>query len=167
MNAVTEPVTEIQVKRLRQFGYVADGSLTRSEAARLLHEFETRPELRPVAPTDALELRRAVDNLRLMLVQATTRLEEDSCRNNLEAAKARRREFWLDTCREPDQRRSGSPQRFQLYMQHGCRFYVPSLQQTQEILDALDAAMPTWDGEHPELFYQTLELSFPALVRRC
>jgi hypothetical protein len=34
------------------------------------------------------------------------------------------------------------------------------------VLDALDGAMPLWDKEHPELFYQTLEINFPELVRR-
>jgi hypothetical protein len=36
----------------------------------------------------------------------------------------------------------------------------------QHILDALDSAAPFWDKEHPELFYQTLQLNFPELVRR-
>jgi hypothetical protein len=36
----------------------------------------------------------------------------------------------------------------------------------QEILDALDSAMPAWEREHPALFYQTLELNFPHLLRR-
>jgi hypothetical protein len=36
----------------------------------------------------------------------------------------------------------------------------------QVVLEALDAAMPLWDRDHPELFYQALELNFPQLVRR-
>ena len=39
-------------------------------------------------------------------------------------------------------------------------------EQVQEVLDALDSALPVWDREHPELFYQTLELNFPQLVKR-
>ena len=54
----------------------------------------------------------------------------------------------------------------ELYQKHGCRFAVPSRQQVQDVLDALDAAMPVWEKEHPELFYQTLELNFPELLRR-
>ena len=52
------------------------------------------------------------------------------------------------------------------YQKHGCRFTVPSRQHVQDVLDALDAALPLWEKEHPELFYQTLELNFPELLRR-
>jgi hypothetical protein len=37
--------------------------------------------------------------------------------------------------------------------------------QVQHILDALDAALPNWEREHPDLFYKTLELNFPELLR--
>jgi hypothetical protein len=49
----------------------------------------------------------------------------------------------------------------------GCRFFAPNYEQVQEVLDALDNAMPLWDHDNPELFYQTLELNFPHLARRC
>jgi hypothetical protein len=32
-------------------------------------------------------------------------------------------------------------------------------------LDALDAAMGSWDRDYPQLFYQALELNFPELRR--
>jgi len=54
-----------------------------------------------------------------------------------------------------------------LYRQHGCCFSAPSPQQVQEIQDALDSALPGWSGDHPELFYRTLELNFPGLLRVC
>jgi hypothetical protein len=78
-----------------------------------------------------------------------------------------RQEFWLDTCREVKEMRIGSVPVFELYQMQGCRFFPPNHEQVQELLDALDAAMPLWDRDNPELFYQTLELNFPHLVKRC
>ena len=77
-----------------------------------------------------------------------------------------RQEFWIDTCREVTQMHIVCQAVLELYQKHGCRFAVPSRQQVQDVLDALDAAMPVWEKEHPELFYQTLELNFPELLRR-
>ncbi len=77
-----------------------------------------------------------------------------------------RREFWLDTCRDTKEMHIASVQVFELYRNYGCRFFSPNAQQVQVILDALDAASPLWDRDHPELFFQTLELNFPELVRR-
>ena len=76
-----------------------------------------------------------------------------------------RHEFWLDTCREPVRRRTSSEGVLELYQRHGCRFETPSPQQVQDVLEALDAALPHWEQQHPELFFQTLELNFPELVR--
>lgn len=60
---------------------------------------------------------------------------------------------------------AGSKQVIDLYRRFGCRFCEPTHEQVDEVLGALDAAMPQWDTLHPELFYQTLELNFPELVR--
>ena len=77
-----------------------------------------------------------------------------------------REEFWADTCREATQMQHASPVAMRLYRKHGCRFCPPGKQQIQYVLNALDAAVPGWEKEHPELFYQTLELNYPELVRR-
>ena len=77
-----------------------------------------------------------------------------------------REEFWADTCREATQMQHASPVAMRLYRKHGCRFCSPGKQQIQYVLNALDAAAPGWEKEHPELFYQTLELNYPELVRR-
>jgi hypothetical protein len=82
------------------------------------------------------------------------------------ASMQNRQEFWLDTCREVKEMRIGSVPVLELYQMQGYRFFPPSPQQVQELLTALDEAMPQWDSENPELFYQTLELNFPHLVRR-
>jgi hypothetical protein len=77
-----------------------------------------------------------------------------------------RQEFWLNTCREIREMRMPSPAVLDLYRQHGCRFHAPTKGQVQVVLDALDSALPRWDKDHPELFYQTLEINFPDLLRR-
>jgi hypothetical protein len=79
---------------------------------------------------------------------------------------AKRQEFWLDTCRGMAHLQVACAQVQNLYRKHGCRFAAPTLAQVRGILDALDHAVPRWEKEHPELFYQTLELSFPELVIR-
>ncbi len=61
--------------------------------------------------------------------------------------------------------RIGSTHVVELYRQFGCRFLPPTRQQAEDILAALDAAMPGWEQQHPELFYQTLELNFRELLR--
>ena len=60
----------------------------------------------------------------------------------------------------------GSQKVIELYRTHGCRFCPPTREQVQYVVMALDAAIPAWETTHPELFYQTLELNFPELVRR-
>ncbi|HTL55330.1 MAG TPA: hypothetical protein VL361_06600 [Candidatus Limnocylindrales bacterium] len=77
-----------------------------------------------------------------------------------------RQEFWADTCREITQMQIGSPTVIELYRKYGCRFCPPTLEQARHVIQALDSAMPTWEATNPELFYQTLELNFPELVRR-
>jgi len=79
---------------------------------------------------------------------------------------AKRLEFWLDTCRGFAHIKFGCAQIQELYRKHGCRFAEPTAEQVRGILSALDGAMPQWEKEHPELFYQTLELSFPELLIR-
>jgi hypothetical protein len=74
-------------------------------------------------------------------------------------------EFWVDTCRDVTTMKVASKEVIDLYREHGCRFCAPTLTQVQNVLEALDSAMPRWDKEHRELFYQTLELNYPELVR--
>jgi hypothetical protein len=77
-----------------------------------------------------------------------------------------RLEFWIDTCREVTEMRIRSPQVLELYQKQGCCFLAPTYDQVRVVLNALDAAMKGWELQHPELFYQALELNFPELVRR-
>jgi len=76
-----------------------------------------------------------------------------------------REEFWANTCREITEMQHPSQPAIDLYRKHGCRFFAPGRQQIQYVLSALDAAVTGWEKEHPELFFQTLELNYPELVR--
>lgn len=77
-----------------------------------------------------------------------------------------REEFWADTCREITQMQHATHEVVELYRQHGCRFCTPGKQQVLYVLNALDSAVSGWEKDHPELFYQTLELNYPELVKR-
>ncbi len=177
---------------LRNAGYVVAKPLTRTEAARIIRECRRNPA-QPVtpkpqsvsaAPSDLspspvitgslVELsestRMKAHGLRTAYEQAKQALATTPNAPNVRADAASatngRQLFWLDTCREVREMQLGSMPVFELYQRYGCRFFAPTHEQVQEVLDALDAALPSWDGEHPELFYQTLELNFPQLLRK-
>jgi hypothetical protein len=109
-------------------------------------------------------LRVAVDDAKLALAATPN---GPNVRADFASRTAMRREFWMDTCRTAKEMLIASVQVLEFYQNHGARFSTPTNEQVQEILDALDAAMPTWDKDHPELFYLTLQLNFPSLLRRC
>jgi hypothetical protein len=160
MDRSEQPATEIQLKRLHQLGHHASQLLSREEASRLIREMEDHKGL-----TRAFELRKQLEHMRLALCGAL-REEEAMLESQLEELRTMRREYWINSCREPAQMHDASNHVLTLYMKYGCRFTTPSFEQAQEVLDALDAAMTTWDAEHPELFYRTLELNFPELLKR-
>ncbi len=112
----------------------------------------------PLAATeyDAWHLRQAVDLAR-----------REGAREQLETALHRRQQFWMDTCREVMEMRTASRQVLELHRKQGCRFCVPTARQVQHILDALDSALPGWERDHAGLFFGTLELNFPELLRIC
>jgi hypothetical protein len=161
MDRTEQRATDIQLKRLQQLGHQANQLLTREEATRLIREMETH---HPSLPR-AFELRKQVEHVKLALMGALKE-EEPTLESQLEELRAERREYWINSCREPSQMHDASNQVLSLYMKYGCRFTTPSFEQAAEVLDALDAVMPTWDAEHPELFYSTLELNFPELLKR-
>jgi hypothetical protein len=130
----------------------------------------TRPQPPVAVPTGqaddapgAAQLRLAVERAQRAVAEANDKFGAGP--RVLEAALTERREFWTDTCREMTQMRVKSKAVHALYQEHGCRFCAPSPDQVQYILNALDSAVRNWDQEHPELFYQTLELNFPELLR--
>lgn len=168
MDFVDEPATWKQLRFLSRCGYQPDHRLTRHEASRLISNFRGEPESEVryvenvVAPTtNAYHFRLTVENK----LAAVAGAGKDGPPTDLESAKIQRQEFWLSTCRGTTKIQSASKQVLELYRQHGCLFCEPTHKQVQDILDALDSAMPSWDKDHPELFYQALKLNFPELVR--
>jgi hypothetical protein len=85
--------------------------------------------------------------------------------DKIELALQRRQQFWMNTCREVMEMRAASRHVLELHRQHGWGFHVPAPKQVQRILDALDAALPGWERDHAALFFRTLELNFPELLR--
>ena len=109
---------------------------------------------------NAYELRKRVDQARKAAAGGDVGAQQQ-----VEQVIIMRQEFWIDTCRDVVGRRTGYKQVFELYQKYGCRFCEATHGEVQGILDALDSALPFWDRDHPELFYQTLELNFGELVR--
>jgi hypothetical protein len=122
-------------------------------------------DTREVTRQEAYRLRAAAEEAR-RLMEKTQAHPAERARQDFERAAAQRLEFWLDTCREAGAMRSASKQVLYFYKTCGCRFFEPTQQQVRHILEALDSALPAWDRDNPELFYQTLELNFPELLRR-
>jgi len=168
MDFLDEPATWKQLRVLSRCGYQPDHRLTKHEASRLISSFRGEPEkqdrpLETVAPptANAYQFRVFVENE----LDALARAGKDGPPTDLASAKIQRQEFWLSTCRGTTTIQSASKQMLELYRKHGCLFCEPTHKQVQDILDALDSAMPLWDKDHPELFYQALQLNFPELVR--
>ena len=167
------PATEAQLSNLRRLGYQPLHPLTTGRAAHLICYFEERPQreessaengVREITKRQAHSLQHAVEEAERAL-QGATKEATVKLQHILAVAMERRQGFWIDTCREPPQMRDCSLQVLDLFMRYGCRFLVPSGEQVQEILNALDLLMPLWDRFQPELFYQTMELNFPELDR--
>ena len=174
MNWIDQPATWKQLRYLKRVGYKPDHALTKTEASELIAKLGG-PAERPTAvlgnsPADtgkheAFQLRVAVEQAK----QRATEPQEYATANaqlDLALALSQRQRFWVDTCRNPAQMQAVSGQVVDFYRKFGCRFDAPTNRAVQEILDALDSAMPHWDRDHPALFYQTLELNFPQLLRR-
>ena len=174
MDWTDEPATWRQLKSLKELGHSLGHRLTKVEAANLIRTLGGKPEGEgslvnsnpsPGSPVTAFQLRGNVEKARQAVSDAgrnrTQKLEIE-----LAQAERERQEFWIDTCREAGKSKIASVQILELYQKHGCRFEPPAPSEVQHILDALDGALASWDRDHPELFHQTLELNFPALVRR-
>jgi hypothetical protein len=120
-----------------------------------------RPSLHIIKP---YQLRAAVENAERAVAQAEKE-KIQNFQNDLALAVEKRQEFWRATCCAAERMQVVSTQASDLYKKYGCRFASPTAQQAQDILDALDAAMPLWDRQLQGLFYRTLELNFPELLR--
>lgn len=174
MNWADEPATWKQLRYLEQLGHHRDHALTKNEAAELIQKLGGQPEkvampTRSAAPETpqaaAYSLRLAAREARDVLANMGPAQSEE-VRRSVDFAIRKRQAFWIDSCRGAFSMETGSEEALRLYRQHGCRFVMPTHQQVQLVLDALDAALLSWDRDYPQLFYQTLELNFPELARR-
>ncbi len=86
-------------------------------------------------------------------------------RADVHSAVAARQQFWFDTCRDARDLHLIGPQALEFHHYFGAKYFPPTWAEVQEVIDALDLAMPGWDQDHPELFYETLKLNFPSLLR--
>jgi hypothetical protein len=171
MNWSNEPATEQQLSFLQHCGCMVDHALTRSDAADLIKQLREKTEHRTEAGAQRIAeaTRRGAYHLGMVLEEpnlTAPQVDSPNPKSVVASLTDKRKEFWLDTCREMTEMHSASPQAAELYQKHGCRFAVPSREEVQEVLDALDSALKNWEVEHPELFYQTLEINFPELVKR-
>jgi hypothetical protein len=169
-----EPATWKQLRYLKQHGYKPDRHLTKTAAAELITRMggpvvvETPPPevlVHQLPKQDAYLLRTEVDQA-LRAVSDARRETIHTAEQNLAIAISKRQMFWIDTCRDPTRMQAACGQVLEFYRKYGCRFEAPSHKQVQEVLSALDTGIPAWDRDHPALFYQTLELNYPELVKR-
>jgi len=182
-----EPASEQQVVRLKSLGCVPTAHLTMTEAARLIRQYQKSlrqtgsiPSLKPSAsnapanPAVSATLSESARNMAHRLHETAANAKHAmavapgaaNVRADVVAAIAARVEFWLDTCREVREMQIATVQVYELHHDYGHRLFAPTREQVQEVLDALDVGIPLWDKEHPDLFYKTLELNFPNLVRK-
>jgi len=173
MEWTNEPATWRQVKSLKELGHTTGHRMTKIEAADLIRNLGGKPESTG-ASMIGVENRPQIGpyQLRLKVEKAKGAIADaggnktEKLDHELAAVIAQRQEFWIDTCLGAGKSLVASTEIHELYQKHGCRFEAPSRADVQHIIDALDQAVPQWDRAHPELFYQTLELNFPILVRR-
>jgi hypothetical protein len=163
MNWTEQPATWKQLRQLKRCGYEPNHRLTKREASQLItrlggvdpdpvtEETAPQPEASPVAP-----LSETPHAFRVAV--------EQGGRSAL--ALDQRQQFWMDTCRGTTNLKSARSLVLELYRKYGCVFSEPTHKQVQDILDALDAAMPSWDREHSELFYDALGLNYPELRKQ-
>jgi hypothetical protein len=135
------------------------------------HEVAHAPEHGPAggrhgisenARMHSYRLRIAVESARLAVAQNP---EGPNVKADFHSTTTMRRNFWRDTCCDVREMQVSSMEVLELHQNFGARFFTPTVEEVQGLLDALDAAMSAWDKEHPELFYQALRLNFPKLVR--
>jgi hypothetical protein len=174
MNWTDQPATWKQLRYLKRVGFKPDHPLTKTEASELITKFGGPPEQvtsvlehgpAETSKHDAYQLRLAVETAKSQ-ARDSDPYANGNAQLDLELAISKRQRFWVDTCRNPTQMQGASGQVVDFYRKFGCRFDAPTHKAVQEILDALDSAIPTWERDHPALFYQTLELNFPHLLRR-
>jgi hypothetical protein len=171
MDWAHEPATEHQVAQLRDLGYAMVRPLSVTEAASLIRQYKKQSASLKTAQTapgqsPRITMRTPAESAPpTQIAMMGTRVPPPVAEDAPAAESVARLEFWVDTCRELKDMRIASVKIYELRQRFGFRFHMPSCEQVEEILGALDGAMPAWEQDNPELFFQTLELNFPDLVR--
>ena len=173
-----EPASEQQVMHLKNLGVSATPNLTMTAAARLIRQLRQAGPAASSRPLISASSWRASGQANegdhalspRNAGQTTNRTGAATPQISNAAAEpaatmASRVEFWLDTCRDIREMQVASVKVYEFHHSYGYRWLAPTSEQAQEILDALDAAIPSWENDHPELFYKTLELNYPTLIR--
>lgn len=111
----------------------------------------------------AYHLHVAVENAQQ---EATTNPQRPGVRADVQSRIAARQQFWSDTCRDYKELQAISEHALAFYRHFGAHFFPPTWNEVHQILEVLDEAMAGWDKDHPELFYETLKLNFPSLLRQ-
>jgi hypothetical protein len=176
MNWDAEPATQNQLAYLKLFGYVPENPLTKSAAHDLLDQFEEDPARREIRRQNQLREANEYEkdlafNLHRDCDEAARKSQDAPDKYNREAA-AKLRDcqkyrvlFWKDTF-GGNEHLAECDQGWLFFRKWGCQFKTPSAEKIQAVLGALDSKLPTWDKDNPKLFYETLELNFPELLRK-
>ena len=171
MNWREEPATEKQIKYLAGFGYVTDRPLSKGEASDLISKFSAdRDEAEQERSFEEDQKHRAF-RIHQQLEESLGELakaqrgEIRDWKEDVVALTRARIDFWKNTFRDIVDLEDFCEQTVNLSTDFGYRFKMPTTKQIQSILDALDKAWPVWDQDKPQLFFETLELNFPELLR--
>jgi hypothetical protein len=157
-----DPASDKQLAYLSKFGYTHVGPLSKGEASKLIGEFEEDPERCRIR--DASSRKASEASVEELAKGEAYQLHSDvvnADRCDLKLAKQTRIAFWTAAFSPSDE----FLMPYELYEAYGQHYRKPKREQIQHILDALDAAMPTWDRDHTELFFETLKINFPELKR--
>lgn len=180
----TFPLTVTQAARLiRQYKHPQPAAPTsaREPAAKTQTLEKERPSSQPPArvvaePSAPLPVGRISESTRIHAFQLRLTVEaaEGALAQNpdrpggkadVHSAVSARQRFWLDTCRDGFDLQAACAQAIEFHDHYGLHFFPPTWDEVVEVLSALDGGMPGWDQDHPELFYETLRLNFPSLLR--
>ena len=175
-----EAATEKQIKYLAEFGYVADRPLSKGEASDLISQFSEDDERCRIRDDNqrvreegsfeedqkqAFRIHQQLEEALKELANAQ-RGEIQDWKEEVTALTRARIDFWKDTFRDIADMADFCEQAGNLSAGFGFRFKIPTTKQIQSILDALDKAWAVWDRDKPTIFFETLELNFPELLRR-
>lgn len=180
-----DPATEKQLLYICLLHHQPDRPLTKHEASELIAKAEQDPETPQAfrkmyeairnAHEEERNFAESRDDFAFYLRQNVADAKEEvanaqakdveNLRAHLRSAIEERLTFWKDTFRDVADTEEYSLQGIELHLEFGHRFHIPTSDQVQTLINALDASSATWDKDDLSLFYKFLEQNFPELVR--